>query len=91
MNWYYHVKSGLNMFRFWKEVCKTYAVPVSMCAVTLVLAKYIDFYCIPVWIAGVILYTAVYSLLTWALVLNEYEKNLVRGPVRKILSLLQKH
>ena len=38
MNWYYHKKTGLNMFRFWRQMLNIYIVPTLLCAGTLLLS-----------------------------------------------------
>ena len=83
MNWYYHKKTGLNMVRFWKQMGNVYVVPVIMCAVTLLLSRVIDFYRIPVLLAGIVIYTVVYCALNWRFTMNGYEKDLVLGRIKK--------
>lgn len=83
MNWYYHKKTGLNMVRFWKQMGNVYVVPASMCAVTLLLSRVIDFYRIPVLLAGIVIYTVVYCALNWRFTMNGYEKDLVLGRIKK--------
>ena len=83
MNWYYHKKTGLDMVRFWKQMGNVYVVPVTMCAVTLLLSRVIDFYRIPVLLAGIVIYTVVYCALNWRFTMNGYEKDLVLGRIKK--------
>lgn len=84
MNWFYKVKSGLDIERFWIEVGKTYIIPIIMCIVFCMVSKYIDFYNLKLFFVGVIVYTGIYSLLLWKLTLNEYEKNLFLKPLIKV-------
>lgn len=84
MNWYYWKKTGLEIGRFWKELCKIYVIPCIMCAVTLLMCRWINFYRIPTMLAGIVAYTGVYCLLTWFLVANHYEKSIVLEPIRKV-------
>lgn len=59
MNWYYHKKTGLDMVRFWRQMANVYVVPVLMCAVTLLISKFIDFYKLPILFAGIVIYTII--------------------------------
>ena len=85
MNWYYWKKTGLEMGRFWKEVSKIYIIPSIMCFVMLLLSCWIDFYKIGSMFVGIIVYTIIYCILNWKIVLNEYEKNLVIELLGKVL------
>lgn len=84
MNWFYKVKSGLEIERFWKEVGKTYIIPVIMCVIFCMISRYIDFYKLKLFFAGIIVYTGVYGLLLWKFTLDEYEKNLFLKPLMKV-------
>lgn len=83
MNWYYHKKTGLDMIRFWKKLANIYIIPVLMCAATLFLSKVMNFYRLPVLLAGIVIYTALYCLLNWRFTMNDYEKSLVTGYLKK--------
>ena len=85
MNWYYHYKTGLDMISFWKELSKIFIIPIIMCIFTIVISKYVNFYSIPIFVIGVIIYSLIYCALNWLFILNEYEKNLFIKPINKIL------
>ena len=84
MNWYYEKRTGLQMIRFWKEIVKTMIIPIGLCIATVLLSNVIDFYSIPILIAGIVLYTLLFCLLSWKLILNKYEKNLLLSPIKKL-------
>lgn len=84
MNWFYKVKSGIEIERFWIEVGKSYIMPIIMCIVFCIISKYIDFYNLKLFFVGVIVYTSIYSLLLWKFTLNEYERNLFLIPLKKV-------
>ena len=84
MNWYYHRRTGLDMFRFWREVGSVYLLPVVLCIVTLFLGNVVDLYRIWALLAGIVIYTAVYCLLCWRFSMNEYEKGLFKEPLLRI-------
>ena len=83
MNWYYHRKTGLDMVRFWKQMTSVYIVPVLMCVATLLISKFIDFYKLPILFAGIVIYTIIYCVLNWCFTLNNYEKGLILGQLKK--------
>lgn len=83
MNWYYHTFTGLNMIRFWKEVSNVYPIPIIMCVISILLGHFIDNYRIKVLLAGIVIYTVIYCVAMWFIVLNDYEKRLLRSLVPK--------
>lgn len=85
MNWYYWKKIGLNIPRFWKNILSIEWIPVVLSAFTLLMGRLIDFTQIPVFIAGVVIYTLVFSLLIWKLSMNNEEKQIIIQPLRKLL------
>ncbi|MCC2707600.1 lipopolysaccharide biosynthesis protein [Intestinibacter bartlettii] len=89
MNWFYKVKSGLDIEHFWIEVGKTYIIPIIICVVFCIVSRYIDFYNIKLFFIGIIVYTVIYSVLLWQFILNEYEKNLFLKPFLKIYKKFQ--
>ena len=89
MNWYYKFKTGLYIGRFWKEVGKIYIIPAIMCAITLFISKYINFYTIPHFIIGVIVYSIIYATMNWFIVMNDYEKSIFIVPLNKVILKLK--
>lgn len=85
MNWYYWKKTNLNMKRFWPSIGKLYLIPSGMCGITLLLSRWIDFYQLPVMIIGIVIYTVVYCILNWTMMMDDYEKNIVLEPLNKII------
>lgn len=84
MNWFYYKKIGLNIPLFWGNILKMTFVPGVMVAGALGLQRY--------WItieniwqlgAAALTFTAIYGVTSWVISMNEYEKDLVRGFVRK--------
>lgn len=77
MNWYYDKRTGLEIGRFWKEIARTFVIPISLCICTLILKNFVNFYSIPVLVIGIITYSIAFFLLSWILVMNKYEKDLI--------------
>lgn len=92
MNWYYHKKIKINIPLFWGNILKMAIIPVTMCVITLVLTRITKWICITNWatlFVGVGIYTALYITLMYKLILNDYEKDLVRKPVRAVARKLK--
>ena len=84
LNWYYWKKIGLEIPRFWKEIVKLFIVPTIMAAVTIFILNFVT---LDKWITlliGIIIYTLVFAIVNWFIVMNDYEKDIFRGPVLKI-------
>ena len=83
LNWYYWKKIGLEIPRFWKEIVKLFVIPTIMAAVTIFILNFVT---LDKWIPlliGIIIYTLVFAILNWFMVMNDYEKDIFRGPVLK--------
>ncbi len=85
MNIYYWKKQQMEIPRFWKKLAPVFVIPVSMTVTGLLISKWIDFYQLPLFILGVLVFTVIYGTLSWLFVMNEYEKDLVITPIRKLL------
>lgn len=90
MNWYYWKKIGLEIPRFWKSVWQMYLIPIAMCVITVFISNFISFNSWIIMFAGIILYTIVFIVLNWFIVMNDYEKDIFRGPLRKIKNKFKK-
>ena len=83
LNWYYWKKIGLEIPRFWKEIVKLFIIPTIMAAVTIFILNFVT---LDKWITllvGIIIYTLVFAIFNWLVVMNDYEKDIFRGPVLK--------
>lgn len=83
MNWYYHARIGMNMIYFWQEIAKFIPALIAPCVVGIAIMKFVN-------ITGPVklgvfagIYAAVYGLSMYFLGMNEEEKQLVMGPIRK--------
>jgi len=82
MNWFYHKRMKLDVPRFWKRTLPVFVPAVLLCAVTLVLSLWIDFSSLPMFILGVVLFTALYGFICWKAVMTADEKELILQGVR---------
>lgn len=85
MNWYYHVRMGLNMFHFWREIANFIPALIVPCMVGIIIAKFADITNVIRLGVFVIVYTVVYGISIYFLGMNDSEKKLVEEPVGKIL------
>lgn len=85
MNWYYHVRIGMNMFYFWKKIVKFIPALIAPCIVGIAIMKFANITGLVKLGVFAMVYTAVYGLSMYFLGMNEEEKQLVMGPIRKIL------
>lgn len=83
MNWYYWKKVGLDIPRFWRNVFPTFFLSCLMCASTILISKWISFYSWRNLILGIVCYTAIWCACVWFILLNENEKKLILGKLKK--------
>ena len=85
MNWYYQKHIGLDMFYFWKSISEFIpglVIPCIMGALIMRLVTINSFIVLGLWIG---LYAAVYCLSMYFLGMNNEEKQMVIGPIRKLI------
>lgn len=86
LNIYYHKKVGINMIEFWKNILRMSLPIVFVVLFGIGLNMFIVSDSILILAVKIVLYTAVYGLLMWFFGMNNYEKDLIRKPVNKILA-----
>ncbi len=85
MNWYYWKKVKLEIPRFWKSIGPMFIFPAILSVVSIFFLQYID---INSWImlfVYIIIYALVFACFNWFFVMNQYEKGIFIGPIKKIL------
>lgn len=86
MNIYYYRVTGIDIPLFWKNIFRMSVVPVVMLAIGLAVARYIDFgRSWSMLFAGIIVYTLLFSIGSYFITLNAYEKDVVSGALKKVL------
>lgn len=90
MNWYYQKRTRLDMILFWKEIGKVLIIPTVMCVIILGSARFVDYYRISVLLLGIVIYSSVYCIANWLFVMNDYEKDLVKGPVSLVMQKIKR-
>lgn len=85
MNWYYHKKVGLDIKYFWSKILKFVPSFIAPTVAGIFIVLFIDIHHpIPFLICGII-YVMVFSASMWFLGMNQYEKDLIVVPMKKIL------
>ena len=83
INIYYHKKIHINIIQFWKNILKM-AIPVLPVAIIGFVANY---YLVSTSIAILVLkiafYSMIYFIAVWVFAMNDYEKDIVRIPLKK--------
>lgn len=85
MNIYYYKKVMLDIFKFWKEIIKL-SIPI-------ILALFVGIFINRIDIANqvlsllikLIIYVGIYTVLIWQIGMYRYEKELILGPIKKLL------
>lgn len=85
INVYYHRVIGLDIPRFWKNILRMALFPCGMMAATLLLQCFIRFDNWLVFFLGVAVYTLIYCSGMYLTAMNEYEQEVIRGPIRRII------
>lgn len=86
MNIYYKIKQGIDIHKFWKEIIKMNIVPITISLVFFYLTRYV--FDTKSWTAlalGIIAYILVYMPFYYKFSMNEYERNLLSGPIIRII------
>lgn len=89
MNIYYWKKIHMDIPLFWKKVGKIFIFPSIMCVVVLGLSKVINFYKVSVMLSGIVIYTIIFLIFNWKFIMNDFEKELIVEPIKKIMRMLK--
>lgn len=86
MNWYYYKRIGIDIPLFWKNILKMSPVAVMLGIFAwfgldiLKMDSWLEFF------AYAVMYTGVYFALAYRFTMNDYERNVFFGMIRKILN-----
>lgn len=90
INWYYYKKIGIDIPLFWKNILKMSPVMFLMGAVWWFLLDGVVFSGWMMFLGYAVVYTAMYVPLAYFFMMNKYEKELLTGPVKKLLQKIRK-
>ena len=84
LNIYYHKKVGINVLKFWKEILKMTIPFIIPIAIILIIMNFIEIHGFLNLIAFGGIYTVIYALICYLLVMNSYEKSIVNKFLKKL-------
>lgn len=85
MNIYYNRKCNIDIPFFWKNIIRQSAGLILPICVGIAIVTFIDINSILVFAICAIAYTVIYCVSMWLFGMNDYEKELVRKPIYKII------
>lgn len=85
---YEHLLLGLNIPLFWGNILKMSIVPGTMIVVGVLLNKLIVIDNWLMFLIGVILFTSIYALAMYMLCMNDYEKDIIRKPLKRLYGMI---
>lgn len=85
LNIYYHVKVGINMIEFWKNILKMSIPMIIVFLIGIGINRIVPDKSIIVYGGKILAYTLVYCASVYLFAMNKYEKDLIRRPINKIL------
>lgn len=89
MNWYNHVKVGLDMKYFWKQILSFSPALIFPLLFGILINMFINLYSMVNFLGFGIIYVLVFCISMWFIGMNQYEKNLIGKPISMILKKLR--
>lgn len=83
MNWYNHVKIGLNMKYFWRQIFCFFPAFIIPVFFGIIINKLFNLYNLFTLLSLGIVYIFIFGISMWFLGMNQYEKDLVGNPIKK--------
>ena len=90
MNWYYHAKVGLDMKYFWKQIISFTPALVMPILAGILINNFFDLYNALNFLVFGIIYVIIFFISMWFIGMNQYEKDLVGKPTRRIVDKIFK-
>ena len=88
MNGYYYKVVGIDIPLFWKNIFKLSIIPGCMLALGLIISNFIVIADWGTFLVGVLMFSCIYAILMYGLVLNDYEKDIFRKPLIKVVKIV---
>jgi hypothetical protein len=85
MNLYYHFKVGLNIIFFWKQIFSFIPALIVPTIIGGLIEYFFDLFKLNNFIGFGIVYIAAFSTSMWFLGMNQYERDLIGKPAKKLL------
>ena len=90
MNIYYHKKVHIDIITFWKEILKMTPAILFVAVCGHLFNKFWISTNIVVYISKIILYSIIYAISVWLFSANNYERDLIKGPIKLILNKMRR-
>ena len=90
MNIYYYKVTGLDIPLFWKNILKMAIIPGIMMVTGLMLKNIIVMDNWFSFFGGVAAYTAIYAALMYRFAMNDYEQDIIRKPLQRIIRIVKR-
>jgi O-antigen/teichoic acid export membrane protein len=88
MNIYYYQKQHIDIPKFWKEIGKMSVTPLILGATTFSILQFVDIGSVLRLTISIVLFSSVYIPLFWFFSMNNYERDLLYQPFKKIMQKL---
>lgn len=88
MNWYNHVKVGLDMKFFWKQILKFTPAFIAPIMAGVLMNTFFNLTNLLYFLTFGIMYTIIFCISMWLFGMNQYEKDLIGKPVRNLFNKL---
>ena len=85
MNIYYYKKVYLDIPKFWREIFKMSIVPFILCVIGGIILHYYDINSEARLSISILIFLLVNTPLFWRFSMNEYERALLLGPIKKVI------
>lgn len=90
MNVYYYKITGIDIPLFWKNILHMSRIPGIMILVGIVVGYYIEISSWMTFFVEVFLFSGCYIVLMYIMEMNDYERNILRIPFKKFISIIKK-
>jgi O-antigen/teichoic acid export membrane protein len=85
MNIYYKRKQGLDITKFWKEILKMSISPCVIAVISFMIFKRLEIQSYTIFFLCATVFSAVYIPCFWFFSMNDYERQLIKEPIKKLL------
>lgn len=87
MNWYYDKRVGLDMKHFWKEIISLLPSFLPSILIGVLINLYVDLYNVKIFLISGAIYVISYTISVWFIGANQFEKDLISKPIRKLFKV----
>lgn len=91
MNFYYYYKVKINVLKFWKNIVLMVLKFMVPLVASIIIAHFINLTGFAYVLVVAVLYTTLYAITSYFLVMNEYEKNIINSLLKRLFGKKVKH